>query len=818
MYLRVTYSSSTSSLNRRAGCFENESSMIVYEPKGFAEALIATLLRWTLKLLLKPVFSTRCSINFQRRWLKGLTRISLIPRSIEIEPAEAGGVPGEWLRRRGVAPAKSGTVLYLHGGAYCVGSPVTHRALTAHLALATGLPVFALDYRLAPEHPYPAALDDALAAYHALCDDGPVIIAGDSAGGGLALATALALHGAARPAPAALVLFSPWVDVTMQDAPVTEPPGEAMLSVAWAQACAAHYLGDTPANTPGVSPIYGDLRGLPPTLIQAGTDELLHDQAIRLYQALKTVDVDVRCEITAHRWHVFQSHAGTMRSADEAVARVSRFVIGPLAAATGPRTSSHDVVILGAGMSGLCMAIQLKRAGIRDFVILEKQAGLGGTWWDNTYPGAQVDVPAPVYSFSFAANPDWKQRFAEAPEIQAYMQKVAERHGLLAHMRLATRITEATFDEATGRWHFSTDRGDKLQARFFVCSTGPLSQLRWPDIPGLGDFRGKRLHSARWDHSHELAGQRIAVIGTGSTASQLIPPVAALAGQLHVFQRTANWVLPRLERRYTAVDRVLARFPPYAKLVRWAWVNLLEIGRRGFDEGTLARRGMQKTAADHLRRQVPDEVMRQRLKPPYPLGCKRLIYSNDFYHALVRPNVELVTDAIERITAHGIVTEDGREREVDTLVCATGFDAVQLLSSVQVKGTRGRTLREAWSDGPEAYRGITVAGFPNMFLMLGPNTATGHTSTLLYIEPEVAHAIACMQHVRSGGHRWIDVRHEVMRAHNEQLQTRLGDSVWAQCRSWYRMESGRIVALFPGFTQEYVRSLRRLDPDDYCVG
>jgi cation diffusion facilitator CzcD-associated flavoprotein CzcO/acetyl esterase/lipase len=792
--------------------------MTVYQPRGLAEAVIAVLLRWTLKLLLKPVFSPRCPIPFQRRWLKALSRVTLVPRSVVVEPAQAGGVPGEWVRPRGIALTRPGVILYLHGGAYCLGSPATHRALTARLALATGLRVFALDYRLAPEHRFPAAIDDALAAYRALCAEGPVILAGDSAGGGLALATALALRDAKSALPAALVLFSPWVDLTRPIEPMIEPPGEAMLSQAWAMACAQHYLGDTPASTPLASPLFAALHGLPPTLIQAGTDELLHGQALKLEQALQAAGVQVRCEITARRWHVFQTHGGALRSADEAIARVARFCLAPLAAATGPSKSSHEVVILGAGMSGLCMAIGLKRAGIHDFVILEKQDGLGGTWWDNSYPGAHVDVPAPAYSFSFAPNPEWKRRFAAAPEIQAYMQAVAERHGLLAHMRLATRITEARFDEGAGDWQLATDRGDVLRARFFVCSTGPLNQPRWPDIPGLDSFQGKRLHSARWDHAYDMRDKRVAVIGTGSTASQLIPPLAHAARELHVYQRTANWVLPRLDRPYKALDRWLARFPPYAKLVRWAWVHALELGRRGFDEGTVARRAMLRTAAAHLRRQVPDDITRAKLTPPYPLGCKRIIYSNDFYPALVQPNVELVTDAIERITAHGIVTVDGREREIDALVCATGFDTVHLLSSVQVIGTQGRSLREAWAKGPEAYHGIFVAGFPNMFLMLGPNTATGHTSTLLYIEPEVAHAIACIKRVRKGGHRWIDVRPAVMRLHNEHLQQRLAGSVWSLCRSWYRMDSGRIVALFPGFTKEYVKSLRRLDPDDYLLG
>ena len=316
-----------------------------------------------------------------------------------------------------------------------------------------------------------------------------------------------------------------------------------------------------------------------------------------------------------------------------------------------------------------------------------------------------------------------------------------------------------------------------------------------------------------------MSGQRVAVIGTGSTASQLVPPIADKAQRLHVFQRTANWVLPRSDRPYGVFDRLLARLPPYAALVRWSWMQLLEWGRRGFEDGTLARRMLLKLATSHLHRQVSDPALRQRLVPPYPLGCKRLIYSNDFYPALGRANVELVSEPITCITAHGIVTADGCERPIDTLVCATGFDAVELLSSVAVTGVAGRTLREAWQHGPEAYHGITVAGFPNLFLMLGPNTGTGHTSTLLYIEPEVDHAIACMKAVRERGHRWIDVRGDVFRQHNHRLQSRLEGSVWSHCRSWYRMDGGRIVALFPGYTREYVQAVRQPDfAADYRFG
>uniref|UniRef100_UPI0025E13363 flavin-containing monooxygenase n=1 Tax=Arenimonas sp. TaxID=1872635 RepID=UPI0025E13363 len=475
------------------------------------------------------------------------------------------------------------------------------------------------------------------------------------------------------------------------------------------------------------------------------------------------------------------------------------------------RHQTHDVVILGAGMSGLCAAIQLQKAGLHDFVMLEQSEGLGGTWWDNRYPGAQVDVPAPADTFSFAPNPRGRQPFANAPEIHEYQQALADKHGLSARLRLGTRLTEAHFDEATGLWHLQTSRGDTLVARHFICSTGPLSQPRWPDIPGLDQFQGLKLHSARWDANAPLAGKRVGVIGTGSTAVQLVPPIAREAASLQVFQRTPNWILPRLERRYFWFDDLLARLPPYAWAVRHGWVWFLELGRRGFQDGTLMRRFMLWWAARHRRVQLPDPALRAKLEPSYPLGCKRIIYSSDYYPTLTQPNVRLVTEGIERLTPTGIRTGDGRDIPLDALVCATGFDTVHLLQSLQVRGRGGRTLAEAWNDGPEAFHGIHVAGFPNLYLMLGPNTATGHTSTLLFIEPAVRHAIKCMRAVEEGGHQAIEVREEAMRGHNAALQARLGRSVWAQCRSWYRMDDGKVVAIFPGYTREYVQGLRRLD-------
>ena len=569
-----------------------------FEPTGAREAVLAPLLRSVLKTLLKPAFSPRWSIAAQRRWLGGMVKLNLPPVGVRITSGAAGpagsdgaaaALPGEWIQAR-TGCARRGTVLYLHGGAYCVGGPATHRPITGALARGTGMAVLALDYRLAPEHPFPAALDDALAAFDALHALGPVVLAGDSAGGGLALATALALRdrrgtvaaagaaGAAGAAdasdasdaapavPAALLLLAPWGDLTLAQVP-PPTPGEAMLSRPWVEACAAHYLAGADARQPGVSPLLADLRGLPTTLIQVGTDDLLHAEALRLHAALDGAGVPVRCEVTAGRWHVFQLQAGVLPCANEALARAADF-IGPAVdraaaraatavagnaatqaagnaantANTASPVEAHQVVILGAGMSGLCMAVQLKKAGMHDFVMLEKSAGLGGTWWDNRYPGAQVDVPAPLYAFSFAVNPHWKRRFADAPEIQAYMQRVAAQHGVHPHLRLGTRLAAARFDETSGHWHLTTEHGQRLRARFFVCSTGPLSQARFPDIPGLADFQGRLLHSARWDAAADLAGQRVAVIGTGSTASQLIPPLAGVGTCVARIDPDVPWV------------------------------------------------------------------------------------------------------------------------------------------------------------------------------------------------------------------------------------------------------------------------------------
>lgn len=488
---------------------------------------------------------------------------------------------------------------------------------------------------------------------------------------------------------------------------------------------------------------------------------------------------------------------------------------------TAPTASSDlqtEVLVLGAGMSGLCMGIELKQAGIDDFIIVEKQAGIGGTWWDNIYPGAHVDLPAPLYCFSFAPNSKWRQRFAAASEIQSYMERCSSHYGLLPHLRLNTKVETASFDEDTGTWVIQLSGPNGLQrvrTRFFICSTGPLSQVRWPSISGFETFSGRRLHSARWDQTYSAKGQRIAVIGTGSTGCQLIPKLAEEAKHLYVFQRTPNWIMPRLDRPYTFLDRVLANFPPYANSVRGFWYYFMELSRHGFTHGTVMRSIMMSTASYHLKRQVTDPLLREKLTPPYPMGCKRIIFSSDYYPAICKRNVSLVTIPIDHLTPSSIVTADGAERLVDTVVCATGFETTRLLSQLEIKGLSGRSLRDVWSDTPEAYLGVAVADFPNMFFLLGPNTATGHTSTLLYIEPQARHILNCIKVVRQGGYRWICVRREAQSAYNQALQQRLTNSVWSTCTSWYRNKSGRIVMLWPGTTPEYVKLLQENNSSGY---
>lgn len=478
---------------------------------------------------------------------------------------------------------------------------------------------------------------------------------------------------------------------------------------------------------------------------------------------------------------------------------------------------TYRAVILGAGVSGLCMGRTLRKAGITSFLIIEKSGGIGGTWWNNTYPGAECDVRSHLYSYSFDLNPDWSQAYAPQPEIREYLVRFATKFDLLPHIRLNAILTSARFDPEQGFWLLRLENGEQLKASFFICSAGPLSEPRYPDIPGMDIYEGRLFHSARWDHDYSLDGKRVAVIGTAASAVQIIPRIAPLAARLYVCQRSPNWVIPRLNHVYAPWEKALFRLKPVIKANRFLLYWLHEMNRLSFNPGGFMSRIGRGLAEWHLRRQVTDPRLREVLRPGYPFGCKRVLLSNDYYPTLMRPNVELIDTPIQRIDRSGIVTRDGQKREVDAIICATGFNVKHMLS-VEIRGLHGDTLNEAWAGEPKAYQGVTVASFPNLFILLGPNTGQGHTSAILFIETQVSYALKCIQEVARQQKRFLSVKPEVMNRYNEELQKTLSTTVWAAgCRSWYKTESGKIIGIYPGFSFQYAKQLREPRFEDYVM-
>ncbi|MGE0708066.1 MAG: flavin-containing monooxygenase [Planctomycetota bacterium] len=488
----------------------------------------------------------------------------------------------------------------------------------------------------------------------------------------------------------------------------------------------------------------------------------------------------------------------------------------PASASVAAPARELDVVIVGAGFAGLGMAAALRERGLEDFVVLEAAAGLGGTWRDNVYPGAACDVQSVLYSFSFAQHPGWTREFAPQAEILAYMEEVAAARGLTPHLRYGRRVTSARFDEARGRWELETACGERYAARALVTATGGLSRPREPDIPGLAEFEGPRFHTARWETGADLSG-RIGVIGTGASAIQVVPELAPSARALSLFQRTPPWIVPRADRARGAFSRGLWRWcPPLQRLARWLTYWRLESRVVAFALQPSLMRLVERVARQHLREQVPDPELRARLTPDYVIGCKRILLSDDYYPALQRENVELVTEAIERITPRGVRTADGRERELDALVLATGFHAADAMAPFPLLGRGGRSLDEAWRAGAAAYKGTTVSGFPNLFLLVGPNTGLGHSSMILMIESQVAYAAGAIRRLLARDLLLLDVRPDVQARYNERLQARLAGTVWASgCQSWYRSASGQNTTLWPGFTFEFRLRTRRFDAGSY---
>ena len=482
------------------------------------------------------------------------------------------------------------------------------------------------------------------------------------------------------------------------------------------------------------------------------------------------------------------------------------------------------IVIVGAGFGGIGMGIALKKAGYHDFVILDSGDDLGGTWRDNQYPGCACDVPSPLYSYSFELNPNWSHLFAPQREIWDYLRNCTRKHGLDEHIRYGCTVERMDWDEGARRWSIETVQDGELvsyRPRAVVSAAGALHLPSYPDIPGAGRFGGTSFHSARWDHSCDLAGKRVAVIGTGASAIQFVPEVAEQAEQLTVFQRTPPWIHPRPDVEIPA--RLRATFgavPLTARAVRDAIYLLMEARALGFAVNQKLMAPLERLGRRHLEKQVADPALRARLTPDYTIGCKRILLSSTYYPALQRPNVDLITGDITGITETGVVTADGTgpatEHPADVIIYATGFKVVESVTSLNVAGRDGRKLTP---ENLEAYRGVTVAGFPNFFMLLGPNTGLGHTSVVFMIESQVQHVLSCLRILARDKADTIEVSEPAQRRYNDALQRRLRRAVWSEggCDSWYLDADGVNRTLWPGFTFEYWARTRRARRADYAV-
>ena len=475
------------------------------------------------------------------------------------------------------------------------------------------------------------------------------------------------------------------------------------------------------------------------------------------------------------------------------------------------------VAIIGAGFSGLGMAINLKREGEEDFVLLERADDLGGTWRANTYPGCACDIPSHLYSFSFAPNPDWSQTYSPQPEIWDYLRRTADEFEITPHVRYGHDVVSAEWDEDAERWRIET-AGGSFVAEVLVAAPGPLSEPVIPEVPGLESFEGTIFHSAEWNHEHDLAGKRVAVIGTGASAIQFVPEIQPDVGRMHLFQRTPPWLLPHPGRGITRPERRLfRRLPALQRLVRavsYSWRELLVVG---FTMNHRLMRPIERLARRHMEKHVTDPEMRKRLTPDYRIGCKRILQSDTFYPAITQPNVELVTDSIREVRASSVITEDGTEREVDTVIFGTGFRAMEMPVAERIRGRDGLLLGDEWRTTVQAYLGTAVAGFPNFFVLIGPNTGLGHNSMVYMIESQVAYVLDALRAMKERSVGSLEVRSEVQDTYNRQVQRRMEPTVWTSggCSSWYLDPSGRNATLWPSFTFKFRRRTRRFDPSSF---
>ena len=481
--------------------------------------------------------------------------------------------------------------------------------------------------------------------------------------------------------------------------------------------------------------------------------------------------------------------------------------------------ADHQAIIIGAGMSGLCMGIKLLERGIEDFLIIEKSPEVGGTWHDNTYPGACCDVPSVLYSYSFAPNPDWSHAYSPHNEIKAYFQRCAQQFGLQPKLRLGTSVQRADWQEDGGYWDLTLADGERLTTRTLISALGQLNLPNIPDFPGRERFAGHSFHSARWDHDCDLSGKRVAVIGNAASALQFIPHIAKQAASLTVYQRSANYIIKRNDRAYADWEKWLFRHLPLAQKIlrgfvylRGEWVFYPVLRNNA---GWLLRQ-WEKWCREYREEEIADPELRAKLTPDYRLGCKRILISDDYYSAFRRDNVELVTSPITGINDAGVECEDGVERPVDVIIYATGFETSAMHSAVDFLGENGISLQEAWRDGAEAYRGVCTSGFPNFFMLYGPNTNLGSNSIIFMVERQVDYVVDCIDKLLVHNLRALTVNPQVLRAYNAHMQDELAGTVWvANCESWYKNAAGKVVNNWPRSTLAYWWHMRSPDFADF---
>jgi cation diffusion facilitator CzcD-associated flavoprotein CzcO len=476
-----------------------------------------------------------------------------------------------------------------------------------------------------------------------------------------------------------------------------------------------------------------------------------------------------------------------------------------------------DTLLIGAGMSGIAMGYHLKQRGLEDFIIAEKSDGFGGVWRDNRYPGAGCDVPSHLYSFSFALKSDWSRKYALRDEILDYFETCAERFGLGSHLRAGIAVRSLTFDEREGRWQARFADGRQTSARVVISAVGQLSEPFTPEIDGLSDFAGPVLHTARWDRSVKLGGQCVALIGNAASAIQLLPEVSERARELTVFQRTPNWVISKPDRAFTSVEKwAFAHIPGWQRLYRWGSFLIHELRYPALVRGSLASRFTRWTGRRKINKGIKDPDLRAKLMPDYSPGCKRILLSNDYFEVMQRENVRLVTDGIARILPGGVETASGEIVPADTLIMATGFVTTEFLPTLEVTGADGRCLRDVWGASPRAYKGVAVAGFPNLFMLYGPNTNLGHNSIIFMVERQAEYVADKVSLIIDGGLKSLSVRPDAESRYNAELQTRLSKTVWAgDCPSWYKTADGVITQNWEGLAYRFARTLKRNDDGDW---